>query len=64
MARIIAEPARLADGLARAGVIRDGTDPVTVAAAYLDLYAAARAAPQSATVLASSGRPQLSEFRP
>lgn len=64
MGRIVAEPARLADGLARASVIRDGTDPVAVAGAYLDLYAAARAAAHSATIPAPPGRPQLSEFRP
>jgi glycosyltransferase involved in cell wall biosynthesis len=63
MARIIAEPARLADGLARAPIIRAGTDPVEVAAAYLDLYAAARAATHPATVSAPLGRPQLSESR-
>jgi glycosyltransferase involved in cell wall biosynthesis len=63
MARIIAEPARLADGLARAPIIRAGTDPAEVAAAYLDLYAAARAATHPATVSAPLGRPQLSESR-
>ena len=42
MARIVAEPRRLAEGLARADAIRAGTDPAAVASAYVDLYAATR----------------------
>jgi glycosyltransferase involved in cell wall biosynthesis len=42
MARIVAEPGHLAEGLARAAAIRAGTDPAAVANAYLDLYAATR----------------------
>ena len=61
MARIVAEPERLADGLGRAAVVRAGTDPTAVAAAYLDLYAAARSA-FSADPLPAP--PYLSECRP
>ncbi|KQP40913.1 glycosyl transferase [Methylobacterium sp. Leaf104] len=43
MARLVDEPGRLPEGLARAGAVRDGTDPAAVADAYLDLYAAVRA---------------------
>ncbi|MCJ2087748.1 glycosyltransferase family 4 protein [Methylobacterium sp. E-005] len=49
MARIVAEPGRLAEGLARAQAIRAGTDPAAVADAYLDLYAATRQARASST---------------
>ncbi|WP_457104996.1 glycosyltransferase family 4 protein [Methylobacterium sp. P5_C11] len=40
MARIVATPEHLAEAPARAAVVRAGTDPAAVAAAYLDLYAA------------------------
>jgi glycogen synthase len=64
MARIVAEPGRLAEGLARASIVRDGTDPASVAAAYLDLYAAARDAACSEPLPARAERPHLSECRP
>ncbi|WP_426314634.1 glycosyltransferase family 4 protein [Methylobacterium fujisawaense] len=67
MARIVAEPARLAEGLARAARIRAGTDPVVVAAAYLALYAATRDAARPELPLelsARAERPHLSECRP
>jgi glycogen(starch) synthase len=64
MARIVAEPGRLAGGLARASIVRDGTDPDSVAAAYLDLYAAARDAACSEPLPARAERPNLSECRP
>ncbi|SFE13659.1 glycosyltransferase family 4 protein [Methylobacterium sp. 13MFTsu3.1M2] len=66
MARIIAEPARLAEGLARAARIRAGTDPVAVATAYLDLYAATRDAASIEPLpepSARAERPHLSECR-
>ncbi|MEE7441650.1 glycosyltransferase family 4 protein [Methylobacterium oryzae] len=66
MARIIAEPARLAEGLARAARIRVGTDPVAVATAYLDLYAATRDAASIEPLpepSARAERPHLSECR-
>ena len=64
LARIVAEPGRLADGLARAAAIRAGTDPAAVANAYLDLYAATRAAARLEPLPAPAERPQLSECRP
>ncbi len=64
MARIIAEPGRLAEGLARADAIRAGTDPAAVANAYLDLYAATRDAARSDPLPARAEHPQLSECRP
>ncbi|KAA0124682.1 glycosyltransferase [Methylobacterium sp. P1-11] len=67
MARIVAEPARLAEGLARAARIRAGTDPVAVATAYLDLYAATRDAARLeplSELSAQAERPHLSECRP
>ncbi|XYD07973.1 glycosyltransferase family 4 protein [Methylobacterium sp. NMS12] len=66
MARIVAEPARLAEGLARAARIRAGTDPVAVATAYLDLYAATRDAARTEPLpelSARAERPHLSECR-
>ncbi|MGU3666364.1 glycosyltransferase family 4 protein [Methylobacterium sp. A49B] len=64
MARVIDEPGRLADGLARAATVRAGTDPAAVASAYLDLYAAARSALLSESSPARAKRPHLSECRP
>ncbi|MCJ2136287.1 glycosyltransferase family 4 protein [Methylobacterium sp. J-026] len=64
MARIVAEPGRLAEGLGRAATIRAGTDPDAVATAYLDLYAAARDAARPESRSAPTERPQLSECRP
>lgn len=68
MARLVAAPDRLPEGLSRAGAVRDGTDPVAVAVAYLDLYAAVRARPAvSAHPLppaAFSELPHLDECRP
>jgi len=64
MVRIVAEPAHLTDGLARAAAIRAGTDPVAVANAYLDLYAATRDAARLEPLPARAERPQLSECRP
>ncbi|QGY05712.1 glycosyltransferase family 4 protein [Methylobacterium mesophilicum SR1.6/6] len=64
MARVIDEPGRLADGLARAAAVRAGTDPAAVASAYLDLYAAARSALLSEPSPARAKRPHLSECRP
>lgn len=66
MTRIVAEPARLAEGLARAARIRAGTDPVAVATAYLDLYAATRDAARlepHSELSAHAERPHLSECR-
>ncbi|MEE7502107.1 glycosyltransferase family 4 protein [Methylobacterium mesophilicum] len=66
MARIVAEPARLAEGLARAARIRAGTDPVAVATAYLDLYAATRDAARTEPLPelpAHAERTPLSECR-
>ncbi len=61
-------PSRLAEALARAAVVRAGTDPAAVAAAYLDLYAAARDAVRTdhpdLRVPARAARPHLSECRP
>ncbi|MCJ2049725.1 glycosyltransferase family 4 protein [Methylobacterium sp. J-070] len=64
MARIVAEPGRLAEGLDRAAVIRAETDPAAVAAAYLDLYAATRGAACPDPVPARPARQHLSECRP
>lgn len=64
MARIVAEPGRLAEGLTRAAAIRAGTDPAAVADAYLDLYAATRDAARPNPLPAPAERPQLSECRP
>lgn len=64
MARIVAEPGRLAEGLARADAIRAGTDPAAVANAYLDLYAATRDAARAEQLPARAERPHLSECRP
>jgi len=63
MTRIVAEPARLAEGLARAARIRAGTDPVAVATAFLDLYAATRTEPLP-ELSARAERPHFSECRP
>ncbi|TXN62293.1 glycosyltransferase, partial [Methylobacterium sp. WL6] len=38
MARIVADPARLATGLGNAAAVAEGTRPQAVAARYLDLY--------------------------
>lgn len=64
MARVVAEPGRLADGLGRAAAVRAGTDPTAVATAYLDLYAAARSAASSDPAPAHAARQHLSECRP
>jgi glycosyltransferase involved in cell wall biosynthesis len=68
MTRVIAEPARLAEGLGRADTIRRGTDPSHVAAAYLDLYAAARSheacVPEAVSPRALTASAHISECRP
>ena len=64
MARVVAEPGRLTDGLGRAAAIRAGTDPAAVAAAYLDLYAATRNAASSDPAPARPVPQHLSECRP
>ncbi|MCK2053823.1 glycosyltransferase family 4 protein [Methylobacterium sp. 37f] len=68
MARVIAEPDRLAEGLSRAGAVRQGTDPAAVVDAYLDLYAAVRtrgaASHHRRSPAALSEPPHLDECRP
>jgi glycogen(starch) synthase len=64
LARIVARPGRLAEGLSRAPAIRAGTDPAAVASAYLDLYAAARSAASSEPSPSRAERQHLSECRP
>ncbi|KQT79650.1 glycosyl transferase [Methylobacterium sp. Leaf465] len=68
MARVVAAPERLPEGLSRAEAVRSGTDPDVVAGAYLELYAAVRAgvatSPHPLPPVAFSEPPRLDECRP
>lgn len=68
MARVVAAPACLPEGLSRAETVRSGTDPDAVAGAYLALYDAVRAreaaSPYPLPPVAVSELPRLDECRP